>query len=620
MPGPRSLFSPSRGAWPAAPGAPGPPPPHFSQNLFGAIDSVHPVVPDTAADGGCWAGDFQPFPCCHPSFGPAGFAGCWQEGGEEYTFQRCCTPWLAPAHAFKDRALLAVEGEPVLDFVVVGAGSGGSTAAARLARRGFTVALLESGPWDAPSLYEEHPNPSSPAQGGQWFISEAEWYLGLVMRRVQTIAGRVLGGSSAVNGHVYTRTELPFDPGFVGRAYADVEEQLTLRFGDEAPNGTGAGLGGMQLCERRVVGIFQEQGVPYVRHSAHTPPVGIGPVQRVAGCAGQAGPSSAYRCAIAIHNSSGAGRLRVFPESHVDRVLVSAGRATGVAVVGGGSLHVRHEVLLAAGALRTPLILARSGVGPLADLSRLSVPPVADSPRLGFGLQDHLYLPLKIDTGLPCATSAGARPLRDLFAFYDGLPARKSGSPWRNGHLQIELQLSPSCRRSQHSTSAATAAATLQYKAYLILLHSQTPGRVTARSADPRVPEAVLFDPFAGEAADVWALLRHARSLYRVLSAGLALVGSGASFEPPYADLFDDVAAGRYAAQSLGFWMHPTGTARLGDVVDSSLAVRGLGGVRVADGSVLPASAAGHPDAAIRAVGHIAAEFAAAGAAKRRPP
>ncbi|CAE8604504.1 unnamed protein product, partial [Polarella glacialis] len=267
-------------------------------------------------------------------------------------------------------------------------------------------------------------------------------------------------------------------------------------------------------------------------------------------------------------------------------------------------------------ALQTPLLLLRSGIGHPAELSRLGIPVRVASEHVGAHLQDHLYLPLRINTGLPCGGSSNATAGRMLVAFYgsfvvgsdaSGRPSG-GGTRWRRQRRRdIELQLSPVCVKAPGSR------ALLSYKAYLILMESKTAGRVVARSADPRDPPVVLFDPFAGDGADALALLRHARELYALLRAlGPPELQAELSFEPAEEVLADDGRGARYCSQNLGLWQHPLGTARIGAVVDERLAVIGTEGLHVADASALPGSAlAGHPDAGVRALGSLAAMFVA---------
>lgn len=390
-----------------------------------------------------------------------------------------------------------------------------------------------------------------------------------------------------MNGRRYTRSPLPFASSLQSQLYEDVERQLAL----------GHGIPSSQEPVSWLSAALAANGVPTISGHASSPRVALGHIMRVMGCAPAASskphvssPSSSYRCALALHNGSSEPSKRaplVVPDAHVDRVLFEGKRAVGVELASRQVLRARREVVLSTGALRTPLVLARSGIGHAKDLQRLGVAPVHVNEHVGFHLQDHLYLTLQVDTGLPCN---GSSP--DLFAFYDSLPS--SSGLQGDEDLAVEIQFVTKCKKF------------LSYTIYLILLHSRTVGRVVARSRDPHDAPGVLFDPFAGSGEDAVQLMRHARDLYRVLWEARPQAWEP-KFHPSFQSLFDDSKGFQWLAQNIALWQHPTGTARIGSVLDEQLRVLGVQGLRVADGSALPASAAGHPDAAIRALGRLAA-------------
>ena len=200
----------------------------------------------------------------------------------------------------------------------------------------------------------------------------------------------------------------------------------------------------------------------------------------------------------------------------------------------------------------------------------------------------------------------------------------------------------------------------------ILLLSDMKSGRVVVRSADVREPPAILNNPFIGEGASAWTLLRGLREAWTCFScffctfflsrrdgwiskkgtlfpferrpffgsfcsAGLVKVKlaeevyqllkafPSPDFDPPLDSLMKDGFGGQYCAQHLGLWQHPFGSARIGPVLDHQLRVRGVEDLYVADASALPDWAlAGHPDAGIRAVGSLVAQFAAADVEKEK--
>lgn len=531
------------------------PPSHAHLNLFGGVEQFQ--LGSTRQH--CWTEARRPYPCCDPMLGPEGLESCWTAG---HTFVDCCL-----ASDF-ERLALPVVSVPVeaADFVVVGAGSAGSLVASRLARRGFKVVLLESG-GDGLSSLEVHPNPSSPEQFEHWFVHNLQWSLGDVSRTTQVIHGRGLGGSSSVNGRIYTRTPLPFAAALVSAAYEDVESDLSFLV-DET---SGA-------WQRDLIPGFKAAGVPFLSNASMSLRASVGPVQRIGGCKGS-GRLTAFHCAVGAD-------VQVLKRAHVDRVILEAGRAVGVEIAGSKTrISSRHGVVLSAGALQTPCILVRSGIGHPVDLKRLGIDVAVENREVGANLQDHPYLSFRAHTEYDCDGGA-------LYGFYSSLVKPKP-------HRVFELQLLPSCSQGL-----------LHLKGHLILLQT-TRGRVVVRSRDPAEPPGLLLDPFAATGtapADAWRLLEGLREVYALLlrrSQALRL-------EPSAELLARDVDAGQYVARHLGLWQHPMGTAQLGRALDARLRVRGAAQLWVADASALPDKAlSGHPDAGVRALGSLAATFAA---------
>eukprot|EP00435_Cladocopium_sp_Y103_P066260 s822_g28.t1 len=561
-PDPRWIYVPGVAA--TAFGGPKPPS-HAHLNLFGGVEQFH----FGSLRKHCWQEGRTTHLCCDPAFGPEGFSSCWTG---ELSFIECCTPTtdkLALHPATGDSPF----SNTLVDFIVVGAGSAGSIAASRLARKGFAVVLAESG-GDGLSSKNVHPNPSSAEQFDHWFVHNVEWTLGEVSRTTQIIHGRGLGGSSSVNGKIYTRTPLPFPPAMVSAAYEDVESDLLLEQ-DVIPTAS---------WQRAVLDGFETAGIPYVHNTSMSFKHGVGPVQKISSCK-NGGRVSAFHCAL------GKGDAEVLRNAHVDRVIFQDGKAIGVKLAGSETnLFCRHAVVLSAGALQTPVILVKSGVGHPMDLQRLGVVPQVSSPEVGANLQDHPYLPFRVRLSLPCVDGDGS-----LYAFYSNLSAPTS-RPSR--HRVFELQLIPRCRGQN-----------MELKGYLILLKSEMKsGRVVVRSRDATEAPAILNNPFVGDGIDAWQLIHGLREVYQLLKANL---GSLREFDPPQESMMKDGFGGQYCAQHLGLWQHPMGSARIGSVLDHHLRVRGVGELYVADASALPDWAlAGHPDAGIRALGSLVAQFA----------
>ena len=398
------------------------PPSHAHLNLFGGVEQFH----FGQLRQQCWTWQ-RPDPCCDPAFGPEGLSSCWTE---TVTFMKCCLP---PAEEFSLFNTGTVKTGNFADFVVVGAGSAGSVAASRLASKGFVVVLVESGGEGFIST-EVHPNPSSPDQVDHWFVNNVEWTLGDVIRSTQLIHGRGLGGSSMVNGRIYTRTPLPFSAKMVSAAYEDVESELSL-VSDTIPVGS---------WQETVLKGFVAAGVPYRSNASMSFKYGIGPVQKIAKCRNGGKGLSSFHCAAKSD-------VEVVRHAHVDQVIFENGKAVGVEVAGSSKnskIFGRHGVVLSAGALQTPMILVRSGIGHPKDLQRLGIQLRVSSPEVGANLQDHSYLPFRLRLRFPAPWSCSEEG--SLYAFFGANLSRSR---------TFELQLIPRCRSQQ----------LLELKGYLML-------------------------------------------------------------------------------------------------------------------------------------------------------
>lgn len=511
------------------------------------------------------------------------------------------------------------------DFVVVGAGSAGCAVAARLsAAPGVTVALLEAGPTDDVDAVR------IPFAAAELFGTERDWAFtttpqpALDDRRVDWPRGRTLGGSSSLNFQMW----LPGHPAdaadWAGAGWTADDLAAPLRAAEHWTGGPGTGLGTggpLWLSPPRdpdpsthaFLAACAQRGIAPVADWTAAEGCGLTPLTQRDGRRWSA--ADAYlRPALDRDN------LVVATDTEVERVLVEDGRATGV-VVGGRVVRARREVVLCAGAIGSPVLLQRSGVGDPERLRAAGVPVRVALPGVGANLRDHVVVDLAV----------GARePGR--FAEVDGPRAREQYDTSATGPLSSNVGEAVAFLRADGGdgppdTELIWAPLVFGpggpepgYTLAVVLLRPASAGRVDL-AADPAAPPVV--DPgYLRDPADTAALVvavRHAGQLFDT-PALAPLTDDGPR---PWTGGDADVA--RFVRSVAGTMFHPVGTCRIGAdddpgaVVDRDLRVRGVAGLRVADASVVPAPPRGHTHAHAVAVGEraaalIAREYAAVAA------
>ena len=501
------------------------------------------------------------------------------------------------------------------DVVIVGAGSAGCVLAARLSEDpGTSVLLLEAGPAD--DVLEV----ALPSAFYQLFHTERDWALttepqpGLGGRRLSWPRGKMLGGCSSLNAMIYMRgSPVDYDSwGIPGWTWADLLPCF-LRAEDNARgrsafHGVGGPLRVEDLRRRQpLTSAFLASAIA-AGHPANpdfngAQQDGVGPYQVTQRGGRRWSAADAYLRPVLRRPN-----LTVLTEAWAQRVLVSGGRATGVGYVRDGEAHTvtaRREVVLAAGAVHTPQLLMLSGIGPGAHLREHGIEVLADLP-VGEGLQDHPCVPLSWrtrdtpdlhDAETPAnvlrwlLTRGG--PLASNVAEAGGFLRSAPGLPAPD----LQLILLPAIV-VDHGRAMMPAGVTIAPT----LVHVRSRGRVRLRSADPRWAPAVDPDYYV-DPADLAAAVAGVRAAKEIAATG------------PLAELIDgphgpaalpDLDAVRAGTETL---YHPVGTCAIGPVVDPSLRVHGVAGLRVADAGVLPAVPRGNTNAPTIAVAERAADL-----------
>ncbi|MPQ98689.1 mycofactocin system GMC family oxidoreductase MftG [Modestobacter sp. I12A-02628] len=535
------------------------------------------------------------------------------------------------------------------DVVVVGAGSAGCALAARLVDAGRRVLLLEAGadharPEDFPAAVRDAATMGAavPGHPANWdLVGELTGELRWPVPR-----GRVVGGSSALNGTYFVRgTPADFD-GWAAAGNdlwshdrvlpAFARSEADAAYGDRPGHGAHGPVPVTRSTRPHPVtdafaAACDELGFPEEPDKNAGGPPGHGPLPVNVVDGVRVNAAMAY-----LSPRRGRPGLTVRGDTPVTRVVVERGRAVGVQTAA-GVVHA-DEVVLAAGAVGSPHLLMLSGIGPAAQLRTAGVPVLVDLPGVGAEFSDHpdLYVTWRparrtpMPRGLlPLASAlntaaAGSRADGDLEVmpwlkpFSRVMLSRATGSPL-SGVADVLRRPGPALRALRRSSSSRLLdQARRRDDLYLGLALQQEDSRglISLVSADPAVQPRIEYR-YLTEESDRRRMREGVRLCAELLRT--------AAFAPLVAErtgladteLDDDRALDRWVRHHLATAVHLAGSARMGPesdpgaVVDQHLRVRGVTGLRVVDTSVMPRVTSRGPAATAVMLGERAAELMA---------
>jgi choline dehydrogenase-like flavoprotein len=522
------------------------------------------------------------------------------------------------------------------DIIVIGGGSAGSAASARLSEHGkYRVCLIEAGGSNN-GIRVKTP-------GFMPFISKASNYQygtvpqkGLNGRTGYQPRGRGLGGSSAINAMVYIRgNRWDYDNwaalGCNGWAYDDVLPYFKKSEGNERGSDAYHGSDGpMNVMDQRwpqvgskaFVDAAAELQLPRNTDFNGAQQDGFGLYQVTQKAGERWSAARAY-----VEPAVAAGRLATITGALTEKIIVENGRATGVIIRQGGTgprtIKARGAVILSAGAFGSPQLLQLSGIGPADHLRSLGLPMVHDKAAVGADLQDHIdYVSSFEAASMDFFGTSMAGNWKMLKAIAQHRINRtgvmttcfaESGGFWKTSPdlpaPDIQYHFVPALLED-HGRAKAKGHG---FSCHACVLRPHSRGTVRIRSSDASAAPAI--DPaFLTDDRDMDILKAGVRQMHRIFkSPALAAYAGKDRFATP---LDDDAALEALIRRRADTVYHPVGTCRMGpnadDVVDMRLKYRGLDGLYVADASIMPRIISGNTNTPSMMIGERAADFVAA--------
>ena len=514
------------------------------------------------------------------------------------------------------------------DYIIIGAGSGGGFAALRLSEDPHVrVLILEAGLSDAHWTTRIPAGARYTFEGGPrtWsFETEPEPHMN--ERRLMQPRGKVVGGSSSLNGMVYVRGHRQdFDGwaanGAPGWGYEDVLPHFraieTYAQGDDAYRGID---GPVKVKKNQILHPIEDAYLLAAAQAGHPIPEDYNGADQLGATAFDSNIDDGWRSGTAracVNPAATRPNVTLVTEAVVTRLLFDQGRAVGVAYRQGGkdrAARTDGEIILAAGAFQTPQVLMLSGLGPAAHLCEHGIEVLADLPGVGENLQDHLEVHLKHQSPHKGISQnhllrrhrillAGAQ----WYLFKTGpaarAPSRVGGffqSQADAGYPDIQFHFWPYFLDGWSPPPDKDG-----YCFDVGPVRSESRGWVRLRSADPFDAPRIQLNGLSTD--EDMRLFRSAIGIARDIAHQPAFDFCRGPEVSPGAEVTSDSNLDAYVRANANSAYHPCGTAKIGDdemaVVDAEGRVHGVEGLRIADASIMPTITNGNINAPVMMIG-----------------